>query len=170
MISSSCQFWRKTIFVTLQQSCAFEKCACVPKVLQVWVFRSTITYLWNAVKPRKLKSEDCAISSLKEALFTSEKRYLGSFFGFCSVYCCFIHIFAHIASPLNDMKGKQFPKAFDDFSVKQTGSFEELIKLLTSTLIWQLPRTQELYLIDTDASDYPMNCPYFKLVQGIFFS
>lgn len=83
-----------------------------------------VTHIGRFVRHWKLKIEDCAIKSLKEALFMRNKELLRVFFGLRSVYRHFGYNFADTAYPLNDMLQKRPPKVFDKRFVKQLCSFE----------------------------------------------
>lgn len=76
---------------------------------------------------------------------------LGSFIGQCNVCCKFVPNFARLASPLNKKKKKGERQGFnlDDTECK---AVNVLKKKLINQRVLTLPRLNDQYTIDTDAS------------------
>lgn len=70
-------------------------------------FVPKVTYFEHAAKRGRLEFEACAIKLWKVALIPRNKQELHSFLGLCKVHCCFVHNFARIAGPLNEMVQKE---------------------------------------------------------------
>ena len=77
-------------------------------------------------------------------------RDVRSFVGLCSYYRCFVHSFAEIAAPLQKLTGKGVP--FIWTPACQT-AFEALKTALISSPILAMPTDDDIYVLDTDASD-----------------
>ena len=70
--------------------------------------------------------------------------------GLASYYCRFIGLFAEIAAPLHGLqeKGVQF-----QWSDQCDAVFSILKQRLTSTLVLAFPRPNDIFVLDTNASD-----------------
>jgi len=73
-----------------------------------------------------------------------------SFLGFSNFYRCFIQNFNYTAKPLNKLKGKKEWK----WEEKHQRAFEELKEKITSQLVLVLSRREEIFRVETNASEH----------------
>lgn len=125
-----------------------------------------LTYNGHISRPRRetwtTRYEIMCRQVVKNALPLWNRRELRFFLGMCKVYRCFVHIFAHIARPLNAVLQKGTPKAFDELAPEQLFAFHTLLEALTSAQVMHLPQLHQPYSIDRDASDYRIGCVLFQ--------
>lgn len=84
------------------------------------------------------------------------------FLGFANYHRAFIKKYAKIAGSLNRLTGKQ-PFTWGN---KQQEAFDHLIEALTSTPVLTLPYSSDMFILDTDASDFAIGAELLQLQDG----
>ena len=112
--------------------------------------RSEIEYLGVIVGNGEVKMDPVKTAGIGEWPIPTCKRDVQSFLGFCNFYRRFIHHFADIARPLNNLTGNT---PFSWTADCQT-SFDKLKTLLTSDPILIIPNDSDKFRLEADASKY----------------
>ena len=98
----------------------------------------------------QVKMEQEKIKAIKEWKTLTKVKNVESFFGFANFYQCFIQIFSHTAKLLNKLKGKKEWK----WGEEHQKAFKKLKKKIMSQLVLLLPRREEKFRVETDASGH----------------
>ena len=109
-----------------------------------------IPILGVIIGKEQVKMEQEKIKVVKEWKTLTKDKDVESFLGFANFYQWFIQNFSYIARPLNKLKGKKewtWNKEHDK-------AFEELKKKITSQLVLSLPKREEKFRMETDASGH----------------
>jgi len=116
------------------------------------LFQEEVEFLGHIVGWGELKVKDKNIRGLKEASPPRCKKVLRSVLVMCNVYRRFVMDYAQVARPLAAMTSSKRPDRWGTLSDEALGAFEEFKRRLTEAPILALPRRQETYTLDTDAS------------------
>ena len=98
----------------------------------------------------QVKMEQEKIKAVKEWKTLMKIKDVESFLGFTNFYWQFIHNFSHTARPLNELKGKKEWK----WEQEHQEAFEELKAKITSQPVLSLPKREEKFRVETDASGH----------------
>jgi len=135
-----------------------EKAGVSPKPSKCHLFQQEVEYLGHVVRPGQLPVIQKNIKSLAQALPRRNQTELKSFLGMCNVYRRFIKDYAHIAKPLAKLTSKKLPHVLPSLDAAQLPAFEYLKERLTSTSILALPRSEGLFILDTNACAVQVGC------------
>lgn len=118
-------------------------------------------YLGHIFKPVRLGIDKTNFASLRDAQPPTNKTQLGTLFGLCNFYQCFIYAFTGRAHPLNKRLKKGAPDsvAFNDEQKKSSNS---LIDEVCSQPILDLQKSKLPYSLYCDASNYGIRCALFQ--------
>ena len=109
-----------------------------------------IPILGVVVGKGQVKMEQEKIKAVKEWKTPMRVKDVKSFLGFANFYRQFIHNFSHTARLLNELKGKKEWK----WEEEHQRAFEELKEKITSQLVLSLPRREEKFRVEMDASGH----------------
>ena len=109
-----------------------------------------IPILGVIVGKEQVKMEQEKIKAVKEWKTPTRVKDVESFLGFANFYRRFIHNFSHTAKLLNKLKGKKEWK----WEKEHQKAFEELKEKIMSQPVLSLPRREENFRVETDASGY----------------
>ena len=90
------------------------------------------------------------IKAIKEWKTPTKVKDVESFLGFANFYRRFIQNFSHIAKLLNELKGKKEWVWNKDHQK----AFDELKENIMSQLVLSLPKREEKFRMETDASGH----------------
>jgi len=90
------------------------------------------------------------VKTVKEWKTPTKIKEVESFLEFANFYRWFIKNFSHMARLLNELKGKKEWK----WGEEQQEAFEELKEKITSQLVLTLPKREEKFQVETDASGH----------------
>ena len=102
------------------------------------------------MEKEQVKMEHEKIKAIKEWKMLTKVKDVESFLGFTNFYWRFIQNFSHTARPLNKLKGK---KEWI-WNEEHNKAFEELKEKITSQLVLSLPKREEIFKIEMDASEH----------------
>ena len=109
-----------------------------------------IPILGVVVGKEQVKMEQEKIKAVKEWKTPTKIKEVESFLGFTNFYQQFIYNFSHTAKPLNELKGKKEWK----WEKEHQEAFEELKEKITSQPVLALPKREEKFRVETDASGH----------------
>ena len=109
-----------------------------------------IPILGVIIKKGQVKMEQEKIKAIKEWKTPAKIKDVESFLRFANFYWRFIQNFSHTAKPLNELKGKKDWKWEEEYQK----AFEELKKKITSQPVLSLPRREEKFRVEMDASGH----------------
>ena len=98
----------------------------------------------------QIQMEQEKIKVVKEWKTLTRVKDVESFLGFANFYRCFIQNFSHTAKPLNELKGKKEWK----WEEEHQKVFKELKEKITSQPVLVLPRREEKFRVEMDASGH----------------
>ena len=98
----------------------------------------------------QVKMEQKKIKAIRDWKTPMKIKDMESFLGFANFYRRFIHNFSHTARPLNELKGKKEWK----WEKEHQEAFEELKEKITSQPVLSLPRREEKFRVEMDASGH----------------
>ena len=98
----------------------------------------------------QVKMEQEKIKAVKEQKIPTKIKDVKSFLRFANFYQRFIQNFSHTAKPLNKLKGKKDWKSEEEHQK----AFKELKKKITSQPVLSLPRREEKFRMEMDASGH----------------
>ena len=102
------------------------------------------------------------IKAVKEWKTLTRIKNVESFLGFANFYQQFIQNFSHTAKLLNKLKGKKDWK----WEEKHQKGFKKLKEKITSQLVLSLPRREEKFRVETDASGHAIGEVLFQEQDG----
>ena len=98
----------------------------------------------------QVKMEQEKIKAVKEWKTPTKVKYVESFLGFANFYRRFIQTFSYIAKLLNELKGKKEWVWNKDHQK----AFDELKENIMSQLVLSLPKREEKFRMETNASGH----------------
>ena len=123
--------------------------------------RNSIKYLGHIISERGVETDPDKITAVTNWATPNSNEELQSFLGFCNYYRRFIHEYAKIVRPLEDLlrlantntRKKTIELKWEEV---HTTAFNELKKVLSTTPILVFPTRDDTFILDTDASHYAM--------------
>jgi hypothetical protein len=116
------------------------------------IFRDTVSYLGNFIRPGKLEVAVINTEALKGAKPPTNQTQLRSFLGLCNVYRRFIPGFSKIAGPLNALLRKGESPNLGMLNEEQLQSFNSSREKLLHPPVLALPKRDGRFILDNDAS------------------
>jgi len=142
----------------LREVLLLEKTGVSLKPSKCHLFQQEVGYLGHVVRPGQLLVNQENIKSLAQELPPRTQTELKSFLGMCNLYRRFIKDYGHITKPLTKLTSKKLPHVLPPLDAAQLAAFEYLKVRLTSTPILALPRSEGLFILDTDACAVQVGC------------
>ena len=109
-----------------------------------------IPILGVIVGKEQVKMEQDKIKAVKEWKISTKVKDIESFLEFANFYQRFIQNFSYMAKLLNELKGK---KKWT-WNEEHDKAFSELKEKITSQLVLFLPKREEKFRVETDASEH----------------
>jgi len=128
------------------------------KASKCFLVQEEVEYLGHIVGRGHIRENEKNLVRLRRAEPPRTKKDVWSFLGMCNVYRRFVKDYAQVARPLTALTSPKVSDPLPPFSQDQWDAFEELKRRLTSRPILALPRSTGAYVLDTDASDYQVDC------------
>lgn len=125
---------------------------------------SNLNCLGHVVGNEQLKPDFDKVLVIKNAPRPSTKKQLRSFLGLVGFYRKFVPNFAHIALPLTDLTKKGCPTKLVWENCHEL-AFQSLKSSLTCSPILKLPNLNEVFVLQTDASDRGLGAVLFQYEQ-----
>ena len=127
------------------------------------LFQKKVAYLGHIVSDAGVSPDPSKVEAIEKWPTPSTLTEVRSFLGLAAYYRRFVKDFATIASPLHKLteKGRQFLWSDDC----QT-SFEGLQKCLITAPILAYPKTEEAFILDTDASNFGIGAVLSQKIEG----
>jgi hypothetical protein len=122
--------------------------------------QDSVSYLGHVVYTGKLVAKNN--HALRTAKTPKAQTELRSFLGLCNVYRRFVAGFAKIAHPLDQLLRKRESPKLGVLTQEQLEAFEKLRQKLLDPPILALPRAEENFSLDTDASNYQIGGTYLQ--------
>ncbi|VDI47034.1 Hypothetical predicted protein [Mytilus galloprovincialis] len=105
-----------------------------------------------------------SIGSVKKWPTPRNRKEVESFIGFVNYHRDHIEQFAEIAEPLHRLTG---PKAEFAWNEEQTQSFQNLKEALINSVILSYPTPDDLFILDTDASQKSIGAELSQIQDGV---
>ena len=109
-----------------------------------------IPILGIQVRNGEVQMEEEKVKAIKEWKTPTKVKDVESFLGFANFYQWFIKNFSHIAVPLNWLKGEGEWK----WTEEEQNAFKKLKQKITTQLVLVLPRREEKFRVEVDASEH----------------
>lgn len=120
------------------------------KVQKCRLMKKRVEFLGHIVSPEGVSADPEKIQKIVDWTPPRCLKELRAFLGLCSYYRRFVHGFAQLAAPLNELTKKNCEY---EWNRERQEAFDELKKRLTSSPVLGLPTDEGEYVLDTDASD-----------------
>ena len=128
------------------------------------LFKKSVTFLGHVVSKDGIKTDPEKIKAVSYWPVPSTVKEVRSFLGFANYHRRFIQGFATLAAPLHHLTNKNVIFRWDDESQK---AFESLkIKLIDSPML-SYPVDNEIFILDTDASNVGVGAVLSQMVDGV---
>src|SRR6218665_3403291 len=122
-----------------------------PKASKCQIMRTTVTFLGHVVTPSGIAVDPGKVRDVVAWPTPNSLREVRAFLGLCSYYRKFINSFSKVAIPLFNLTKTNHRFQWSDECQE---AFDQLKALLTSAPILGLPRDNDRYILDCDASDH----------------
>jgi len=134
------------------------------KTNHLFVFKEKISFLGHMVSAQGIDPQEEKIKSIQDWPVPKCVRDVRAFFGLASYYRKFVKNFAGIAEPLSALtkKGVRF-----NWSPEAHQAFERLKCALAETVTLAYPHRNQIFILDTDASDVAMGAILSTTVDGV---
>ena len=147
-------------------------------------FQTSVRYLGHIVSEQGVETDPDKISALKSWPVPQTLRELRSFLGFAGYYHRFIHGYAAVAKPLNDLTKGYVPTRHKHckptlkpkYDVKQPfneswtsdcqNAFDTLVGKLTTAPVLGFANPKEPYILHTDASTTGLGAALYQEQEG----
>ena len=116
------------------------------------MFQKSVSFLGHVISERGVATDAGKLKIVVTWPVPSCIRDMRLFFGLCSYYRRFVHNFADIAAPLHKMTGKGVLSFI--WTPACEIAFEALKTALISSSIMAMPTDDDIYMLNTDASDH----------------
>ena len=132
------------------------------KASKCHLLQTKVLFLRHVVSSEGISTDPEKTRLIEEWPQPRNLKELRSFVGLCSYYRRYVSDFAKIAEPLHALtrKGVKF-----EWTTKCSTAFEKLKQSLIDAPILSLPGNEDVYLLDTDASDCGLGAVLSKIVD-----
>lgn len=128
------------------------------------LFKDQVKFLGHVVSSDGVATDPAKLDSVTNWPIPKNVKQVRSFLGLCSYYRRFVKNFADIAKPLHSLTeaGRKF-----EWIKPCQESFDTLKQALTSTPILGYPTSDDLFILDTDASNDGMGSVLSPVQNGV---
>ena len=123
----------------------------------------SVDFLGYKVSGRGIETDGSKVDAVARWPVPSKLREVRGFLGLCGYYRRFVPNFSEVAAPLHAMTKKN--AAFRWTAECQT-AFDELKQKLSSAPVLALPRDEDAYILDTDASEHGIGAVLSQVQNG----
>ena len=128
------------------------------------LFKDQVIFLGHVVSANGIATDPSKLESVTNWPIPKNVKQVRSFLGLCSYYRKFVKNFADIARPLHKLT--EADRKFD-WTESCQESFETLKKALTSAPILSYPTSDDMFILDTDASNEGMGSVLSQVQNGV---
>ena len=126
------------------------------------LFQESVSFLGHKVSKQGIETCPEKVKKVREWPTPENVTDIQAFLGLCSYYKNFIPNYGDVAQPLNELNCKDVPFVWNSSC---QSSFDKLKGLLTTAPILAYPNDRDLFILDTDASNYSIS-GVLSQVQG----
>ena len=126
------------------------------------LFQTEVQFLGRTINQDGMAIGEEYVKVIKDWPEPKTTKEVERFVGFTNYHRSFIKGYAKMAAPLQQITGR---KPFI-WTAKQQSSFESLKSALSSTPVLALPNSTDLFILDTDASDYAIGAELLQVQNG----
>jgi hypothetical protein len=119
------------------------------KAAKCKLMEKQIKFLGRLIDEEGIRPDPASVSKVLNWGTPDSRERVEHFIGFANYYREYIQDFAHLASPLNKLKGKNVEFVWDEAA---DNAYRVLVQKLTTAPILALPVDDQPYVLDTDAS------------------
>jgi transposase InsO family protein len=117
-------------------------------------FKDKVSFLGHVISGEGIEVQAHKVKAVREWPVPQTKRDVRAFLGMAGYYRRFIHEYGRIASPLNELTGKEVAFVWTD---KHQQAFETVKDKLTSAPVLAHPDPEKQYILHTDASGFAVS-------------
>ena len=128
------------------------------------LFQTEVNFLGKVVGNNGISVNPDSIEAVKKWAPPKSKKEVESFIGFTNYHRDHIKNFAEIAEPLHRLTG---PKTDFVWHKEHQRSFDQLKDALVNAVILILPTSEDIFILDTDASDKTIGAELSQVQDGI---
>ena len=129
------------------------------------LFRKVVPFLGHVISKEGVATDPSKVDAVAKWPVPLTKTELRSFLGLASYYRRFIKNFAAVASPLHHALTVGNEKTFV-WTTACDRAFSELKKCLVDAPVLSYPRSDEEFILDTDASDFGIGAVLSQIQDG----
>ena len=135
------------------------------KVSKTHLLKREISFLGHKINEFGVAPDPSKIEAVSTWPRPRKVKDIRSFIGLCSYYRKFIDKFSEISAPLTNLTRKEQAFIWDKACQE---SFDKLKVALTSSPVLSYPssRIQDVFILDTDASDNAIGCCLSQMIDG----
>ena len=126
-------------------------------------FRREVIFLGHIVSEHGVRTDPAKIEAVTAWPQPTKLKEVQAFLGLCGYYRKFIKNFSHLAKPLYRLSQKDQKFIWDDSCQL---AFEELKSALTSTPVLSYPRSDGMFILDSDASNFCVGSVLSQIQEG----
>ena len=126
-------------------------------------FQKEVPFLGRLATTQGIAIDPNKIKVVLEWPAPTNKREVESFLGFANYHRCHIKEYAKLAGPLYELTGPKSPFHWDTVHEE---AFAALKESLVSAPVLAYPNAQDVFILDTDASDTAIGAELLQLQEG----
>ena len=126
-------------------------------------FQKEVPFLGRLATTQGIAIDPNKIKVVLEWPAPTNKREVESFLGFANYHRCHIKEYAKLAGPLYELTGPKSPFHWDTVHEE---AFAALKESLVSAPVLAYPNAQDMFILDTDASDTAIGAELLQLQEG----
>jgi len=142
----------------------FQKYNLKLKPSKCQLLQTEVKFLGKVVSNNGISVNPDSIEAVKKWTPPKSKREVESFIGFTNYHRDHIKNFAEIAEPLHQLTG---PKTDFVWHEEHQRSFDQLKEALVNAVILNLPTSDDIFILDTDASDKSIGAELSQIQDGM---
>jgi transposase InsO family protein len=125
--------------------------------------RRSVDFLGHVVSADGIRADPGKISAVLDWPVPNNLTELRAYLGLCSYYRRFVQNFSEIAAPLYGLTAKKCPFVWNDDCQQ---AFQDLKSKLTTAPVLCMANDQDVFCLDTDASDFAIGAVLSQNVGG----
>ena len=126
------------------------------------LFQTEVEFLGRKIDKTGMAIGDEYVKTVKDWPTPRTTKEVERFLGFANYHRTFIKGYAQIDTPLHHLTGKK-PYVWGP---EQQSAFDTLKTALTCTPVLALPNSKDLFILDTDASDFAIGAELIQVQEG----